>query len=99
MRTKGPDEGFTISKMRFRHSGPLADWMKTVVEMEQTKLGIMDELAFVYSEQIDPRDIKVEPYTYARHGWTHVVTWKGRVVGFTDRAILIVGGLEGPHRP
>ncbi len=52
--------------MKFRHSGPLADWMKTVVEVEQTVFGIKDEVGFVYqdaaeTETVEARDIKVEP--------------------------------------
>ena len=85
-------------RMKFRHSGPLADWMKTVVEVEQTRLGIRDELSFVYTEMIDARDIKVEPIS-PTNGWTHVVTLKGRVVGYTDRDVLLVGGLGGPDVP
>jgi hypothetical protein len=27
------------------------------------------------------------------------VRWKGRVVGYTDRDVLLVGGLQGPDAP
>lgn len=76
------------------HRTMLEDAMKTVAEIDGTRESIKDYIALALhypdalsvSPTIKPEDIEVKPYMYdSRIDWdTHIVTWKGQAVAFTD---------------
>ena len=75
-------------KIRF-HRGTLEEAMKTVVEIPATRKAVADRLTQDLGRPVLPKDLVISNYCRDdRIGWdTHLVSWKGQAVAFTDSPV------------